>query len=353
MQIQPLFFDKINTMTKVNQCNVKVNISTEKEGKKCAPLDTLAQLGTEHKKNTQKARRKYFSNGLSVGLVSASERNEDSVLKKSYWRTYHCNSQINLHEVDGKKVLKSKYCNARWCMTCNAIRTAKHIIAYAPIINEWDDACFLTLTQKTVSKENLPLQLAEMYRIFSSIKHSAKMKHQRGQLSFKLEGIRKLECTFNQKTDLYHPHFHIVLKSMEMGKFIKDEWLKRNCNAGIKGQDCKKADKYTLVELFKYMTKVIASTGKRPKTPNERVINADSLDVIFNALIGIRTVQSFGFLKPSINEDCNAENPKVKGIADAVLQWNNAATDWVDTDTGELFTGYKPSESFKKLIDNI
>ena len=138
-----------------------------------------------------------------------------------------------------------------------------------------------------------------------------------------------------------------------MGKFIKDEWLKRNCNAGIKGQDCKKADKYTLVELFKYMTKVIASTGKRPKTPNERVINADSLDVIFNALIGIRTVQSFGFLKPSINEDCNAENPKVKGIADAVLQWNNAATDWVDTDTGELFTGYKPSESFKKLIDNI
>lgn len=340
-------------MTKVNQCNVKVNVSNQKEDKKSSPLDTLAQLGTECQKNIKKARRKYFSNGLSVGLVSAAENNEDSVLKKSYWRTYHCNSQIKLHNIDGRNTLQSKYCNARWCMTCNSVRTAKHIIAYTPVLNDWDDACFVTLTQKTVIKELLPLQIAEMYRIFSSIKDYAKKRFGRGTLHFKLEGIRKLECTYNQNTDLYHPHFHIVFKTMEMGKFVMAEWLKRNCNAGVKGQNCKKADKYTLVELFKYMSKVIASTGKKPKTPVERVINANALDVIFNAMIGTRTVQSFGFVKPKIDLDCNADNLKVKGIADAVLQWSDAATDWVDTETGELFTGYKPSESFKKLIDNI
>jgi hypothetical protein len=238
-------------------------------------------------------------------------------------------------------------------MTCNAIRTAKHIIAYSPIVNEWEDACFLTLTQKTVDKEQLSWQISEMYRIFNSIKLLAKTRYHRGKSHFKLEGIRKIEATFNVLTDKYHPHFHIVLKTKEMGEFVMAEWLKRNCNAGIKGQNCKKADKYTLVELFKYMSKVIASTGKKPKTPNERVINADSLDVIFNAMKGIRTVQSFGFSKPVIDEDCNSDNLKVNCIADAVLQWNDEATDWIDADTGELFTGYKPNESFRKLIDNI
>lgn len=340
-------------MAKINERVFKINISRKKEDKKSAPLDTLAQLDTNNEKYIKKARRKYFSNGLSVGLVSASERNPNSVLKASYWRTYHCNSQIKSYNINGKKVLKSKFCNARWCMTCNAIRTAKHIIAYTPIINEWEDACFLTLTQKTVEKEQLSWQISEMYKIFSSIKQLAKTRYNRGQSSFKLEGIRKIECTYNKITDRYHPHFHIVFKTMEMGEFVKKEWLKRNCNSGIKGQECKKADKYTLVELFKYMSKVIASTGNKPSNANERIINADALDVIFNAMIGVRTVQSFGFLKPIIDEDCNNDTLKVNGIAEAVLHWNNEATDWIDTETGELFTGYKPNESFRKLIDNI
>ena len=340
-------------MTKVKKCNDKVNRDAGKEGQKSAPLDTLAQLDTENAKNAKKARRKYFSNGLSVGLVEASERNENSVLRKAYWSTYHCNSQIKLYEIDGKNVAESSYCNARWCMTCSAIRTAKHIIAYAPVVKEWDDACFLTLTQKTVPKEELKLQVSKMHKIFTSIKLLANTKFGRGTLDFKLVGIRKLESTHSPITDLYHPHFHILLKTMEMGKFVMAEWLKRNCNAGKKGQDLQKANTYTLVELFKYMTKVITPTKKGANTPVARAINTDALDVIFNAMRGTRTVQSFGFKKPVIEDDCNTENLKVKGVAKAVLHWQDAATDWVDTETGDLFTGYQPSEAFKKLIDNI
>lgn len=312
------------------------------------PLDTLGQLRTKSSNLVTKARKKFFTNGLAVGLVSASECNTESKLTKSYWRSYHCCNQLELLE---NGTIKSQYyCDYRWCMTCNAIRTAKHIIAYREIIDSWEEPYFITLTQKTVPSCSLTKMLDEMQRIFCLIKDSYYKDYKRGKLKEPLTGVRKLECTYRPITDHYHPHYHIVVKNKSMGEYILSRWIELNDNAEIHGQKLIKANGNTLLELFKYMTKIIASTGKRPNTNDEKLINAKALDIVFNALHGRRTIQNFGF---KINKNCMEDNgDNVKLIALDVLQWNKQY-DWVNVRTGELFTNYVPSEAFKKMIDSI
>ena len=89
-------------------------------------LDTLAQLRTETPSKppvtlVKRAKAKFLTNGLSFPLIDLN-----SPLKKSYWLTWHCTSVL-LQE--GQKIT-SRYCNNRWCIVCNRIRTAKLINGY-------------------------------------------------------------------------------------------------------------------------------------------------------------------------------------------------------------------------------
>ena len=120
--------------TKVSTKRKQSNVRLSKSG---VPLDTLAQLTskedfalqsrveyTDKKTLVKKARRKFFTSNLSLRLVDATKENVKSKLQKSYWNSYHCNAQL-IYRNDGK--VTGKYCKCRWCMTCNAIRTARSI----------------------------------------------------------------------------------------------------------------------------------------------------------------------------------------------------------------------------------
>lgn len=326
-----------------------------------SPLDTLAQLGTKEdfevianthcadkKTLLKRAKRKFASHSLAVGLAGAAERNTDSVLLKSYWNSYHC-SAVLLKSKNGK--ITGKYCKCRWCLVCNAIRTAQAINSYSPVLDTWTDAHFATLTQQTVPAEKLVLQLNEMHSIFKSIQELAKRRFQRGKFDFKIVAIRKLECTYNPITKYYHPHYHIITETKQMADFVLSEWIKRNPTAKSKGQDVRKADKGSYKELFKYMTKVIASTGKTTKNGRKRQIHTQSLDVIFNAMRRRRTLQSVGFRLPKI---VNTEETKVEhDEVIAILQWHQSVTDWVDMETGETLTNYRPVDAMRELFNGI
>ena len=325
--------------------------------KNAPPLDTLAQLVTSPEKEALKlapqvrlsdkgnlkkrARRKFFTNGLIFGLINAADRNKNSILKKSYWNTYHCNSGLDIYST-GEVV--GKYCKNRWCMVCNAIRTAKSILTYVPIIENWEDAYFCTVTRPNVKAENLKTEIKELHEIFNRIKQKIKQQNHRKKIYFQLVGIRKFECTYNSISNTYHPHFHIVFKDEDMAIIFMDEWMKRNPTANSKGQDMRPADGNSTAELFKYMTKVISKTGK-----GNRVIYADAMDIIFNVMKGRRIMQSFGFKLPKIDDDDDGQNLDRELVKD-VVKWHQDAADWVNEETGELFTGYVPSEKFKKFV---
>lgn len=310
-----------------------------------APLDTLAQLVTDspnEPKNlahlVKRARAKTFTAPLSVKLASLN-----SDLKKSYWNSYYCNQSLTQ---DGNKIT-GRYCNNRWCSVCNRIRTAKLIIGYKNPLSELEDKQFVTLTLPNCTEEELRPTIDFMNKTVKTIQDTIKQRHHRKKQDWQLVGIRKLECTYNFKTNTYHPHFHFLIEGQEAAQTLLNEWLKRVPTATEKAQDIRKATEGAEVELFKYFTKIVTKTEKGFQT------FVEPLDVIFRAMRGLRVFQPIG-LKKDVSEnieDIIAE--EIEGIEDSYVKWKWQNNDWVNMSTAEVLTGYIPTESMLKLIDNM
>lgn len=316
--------------------------------KNTPPLDTLAQLVTDPSKEgakegtkkdlSKRARAKTFTSPLSVNLA-----NLDSPLKKSYWNSYHCNSSLTQ---DGKKIT-GKYCNNRWCSVCNRIRTAKLIQGYNKPLSEIEDKQFVTLTLPNCKGEELKETIDFMLKTAKTIQDAIKMRHHRKKQDWQLVGIRKLECTYNAKTDTYHPHFHFLIQGKQAAETLKSEWLKKVSTATDKAQDVRQATEGAETELFKYFSKIVTKTEKGFKTFIE------PLDVIFQAMQGKRVFQPIG-LKKDVKEDIeDIISEEIVDIEDTIKKWKWYKNDWIDFSTGEVLTGYIPSESMIKLIDNM
>ena len=117
----------INSKKASAQSTNKVHLpGADKVRKNPLLIDTLVQLYTDPQTKplqtlTRRAKAKFLSNAINFPLIDLK-----SPLKKSYWQTWHCTSVL-LQE--GQKIT-SQYCNNRWCIVCNRIRTAKMINKY-------------------------------------------------------------------------------------------------------------------------------------------------------------------------------------------------------------------------------
>ena len=362
-----------------------------------ASLDTLAQLANDShntidnqefgklEKTTKKedkrvlqnrAKRKYLSQSLSLGLVKATEIKHEKILqkvkkegwtdqnlqyfnenvqaRKSYWNMYHCAGEL---VKEGEKVT-GKYCKNRTCMVCNSIRTAQNLNKYKPVLEAWSDTMYMvTLTIPNCSARKLKDSVDEMFKLFTRIKNTLRERHRKGK-GVKFEGIRKFECTYNPTRRDYHPHFHILVSNQEAGEELLNQWLKKTRRLGTKriAQDIRKADSNSAIELFKYFTKVVNSPSK---TGGERAIYVEALDNIFKAVKGKRTFQTFGFkLSDYVEEkvEQEQEEEEAEPISDhfpETYKWHQELADWVSTSTGELLSNYKLSESIEEISKKI
>lgn len=313
------------------------------------PLDTLAQLGTNQRTDSKsdskgisylakRARAKTFTSPLSVKLGSL-----DSVLKKSYWNTYYCNESLTQ---EGNKIT-GKYCNNRWCSVCNRIRTAKLIQGYNKPLSELSNKYFVTLTLPNCESDKLRETIDFMLKTCKAVQEVFKKRHLRKTQDWQLVGIRKLECTYNYKTETYHPHFHFLVQGEIAADELVNEWLKRVPMASRKAQDVRIATKGAETELFKYFAKIVTKTEKGFTT------FVEPLDVIFTAMRGLRVFQPIG-LKKDVSEDIEEIiSEEIDDIDEKFAKWTWFKNDWVDMSTAEVLTGYIPSDSMIKLIDNI
>lgn len=338
-------------MTKLENFRFPSNVHAH-NGQKCtckgSGLDTLEQLGTitaqtsisDNQRLKKRARRKYLNTSLSLALVRASEQNAKGELTNQYWQTYHCAKVLR---GDGTGKIVGRYCGKRWCMVCNAIRAAQNTATYAPIIDTWQDVYFVTLTVPNVSGDELREAISGMFRTFTRIKDRLRKRGQRGGQRFK--GLRKLETTYNPIFDDYHPHFHVLVEGKEVAEDLLSAWLDTYPEAVRKAQDIRKADEGAKTELFKYFTKVLT------KTPDgETAIYADAMDIIFNAVSGMRIFQPFGF--KAAKEMTEAGTFEInQADVNQVFEWQDEIHDWVDTETGELLTDYTPGDKFRKVVE--
>lgn len=283
----------------------------------------------------KKAKKKYLSKGIAYHLYYKAD---DSPLHKAYQNSMYCADVLTPNKTQTK--LTAKYCKNRWCPLCSSIRIAVLINGYAPQLKEFEEPYFVTLTAPTVSAEELPSRIEQFGKAFRQIVNT------RSARKMGMKGIRKAECTV-RPFDLYHYHFHIILDGKTNAEHLVSRWLEIVPGALPQSQDFRPANEGSYIELFKYFTKLVV---KDKQTGVREIVDYKRLDVIFQALRGKRTFQPFGGLKP-VSEDIVEEELEANILisADSIFKW--IMDDWVNLETGECLTGFKPSDSLKRLID--
>lgn len=294
---------------------------TKNQNGKSPLLDTLVLLPTKVEKkdlkNLQKrARSKWYTSNIVYSLVDLK-----SPLNKYYWNAYHCNNHIQQNGLQ----LKSRYCNTRVCHICNRIRTAKMMNGYLAQLSG-RTLEFVTLTIPSVGENDLrqtvddiTQQITKIMRVFRERRHIC------------INGIRKIEITYNPDKNTYHPHLHLIVD--KAGQLIVDEWLKRYPKANKKAQDCRPADQGSLNELFKYSTKIIGHKQ------GEYIVYASALDTIMISLKGKRCFQPFGDIRKvseEVSEELSSEEYNIPECFDI---WTWEECDWVNT-ARDTLTGY-------------
>jgi plasmid rolling circle replication initiator protein Rep len=295
-------------------------------------LDKLAQLG--HNiilKYTKRAKSKYITMSFINSMCSL-----DSSLTKSYKNTQFCAGQLNYDKE--KKTLTGKYCGNRWCLVCNRIRTAKLMNKYYQFFSDIKTAHFLTLTIPNCLGDMLPIEIDNMLKTFGNITHKV------AKTKFKLPGLRKIECTYNNKTDTFHPHLHIITSNFEQARLFMTLWKVHFHNANWAAQDIRPADPGTLKELFKYFTKIVTRNKKTDK--NTYIINCKALNTINQSMYMRRVFQTFGGLK-AISEEVEELQSDyfVTEKPGNIWEWIQTESDWI-SENGETLT----NNNFNKII---
>ena len=263
----------------------------------------------------------------------------DSPYKDKYEDSMLCSGVI---QQQGNK-LQSRYCKHRWCRICNRIRTGKLINGYQKALENMKDKQFVTLTVKNVTADNLRPTIEKMIKDFRLIQELRRKKKQKP-----LNCIRKLECTFNPDTLEYHPHIHVIVEGFREGSELIYSWMQRNKSADLKGQDIKQC--YDAIELFKYFAKLTSKSRSDTKYYKGKKIVQDewhypeALDIIFRAIEGLRIIQPMGNIKMVNDEIEEIDVQEVEGVEEKITIWIYRGSDWIDTDTAEMLTGYTPTD---------
>lgn len=250
---------------------------------KCYSLDTLEVTSElfkskSHESLYKSTLHKHSTIKKLVQLIDIS----DKAQQKKYWKTYHCK---NVLLQNGNKFTGS-LCRKRWCQTCNRIKTAEMTNAYLPSfekLKEIDKLYFVTLTAPTIAARQMKKEINKRYKVFTLIKDNLRKQ------GVKLNGMRKLEITYNEVNDKYHPHFHFIQQGYAESKMLLDSWLKHFPNASINAQDIKEVSQGSdsLIELMKYATKDIVKD----------TTSAIAYNNIQKAIEGVRIFQPYGKLR--------------------------------------------------------
>jgi len=318
------------------------------------PVTILNGSGTELsnlQQNKNKAKRKTITQTIMLALIDIAKEHKHFELMQSYWNTYHCQSHIQSYN---KKTF-GKYCKNRHCTHCCAIRKANIINRYYPILKNWNDAYFVTLTSRAVKAHNLKRNIDGTLRAFRKIKDRFRKRNERGN-GFNLVGIKSLECNFNATKKTYNPHLHLIVQTEEMANLLIDEWLAiwTKEHTHIVAQDKRPINdlEHCLIEIIKYGSKIFIEPDikkkKTSKVPPK--IYANALHNIFYAMKGIRIFDRFGF---NLQKQMKVKNQKTFTKDYQNWHFDLKLNDWYNFETGELLTNYKCSNELDYLLQNM
>ena len=288
---------------------------------------------------------------MMLNLIKLAEENGEPELQKAYWNTYYC--QQSLISVDGR--FYGKYCKNRFCSLCCSIRKAEMINKYYPVLKNWKEPYFLTLTVKSCNAKNLKHYIKKFIQGIQRIIAKHRKRYQRGK-GIKLVGVRSLECNFNPTRKTYNPHFHIIAKDKKIAEILLKEWLKlwTPKYANRLGQNIQPVRNLEsgLIEIIKYGSKIFTEADLKEKTKGEKTvyIYLKALDTILNAMKGKRIFDRFGFDLPQQHKYKSAKPQLVNNYDE--WDYNAEISDWQNVMTQERLSGYELPTSLQSILEN-
>lgn len=230
---------------------------------------------------------------------------------------------LSTKNFDKMKLYKANFCGNRFCPTCAKRKSIKDIIAL-DCMTRWvieekkRKFIFLTLTVPNVSEDALDDKIREMNHAFHNLaKRNSFEKAVKGY-------VKKLELTYNKKTNSYHPHFHVLLSVSKgyfsnMNQYVKqDEWL-REWQAVMNDTDItqidvkcfrQKKDQKSVLELIRYIAK-----------DTQWNVDTDIFTVLYNTLHKKRDFTFGGDFKEARTLYSKKELTKYLKVDETIWYW--------------------------------
>ena len=257
-------------------------------------------------KHTKKKRKNGVLAYFMEKLVS-----ERTVSENTLKLIKECNTFMMMvadESLEKKKQHKGNSCKNRFCPICAWKKARKDALALSVMMaylkqEEKKEFIFLTLTAPNVPAEELNDEIKHYNQSFQRLM-------QRKEVKTVVKGYaRKLEITYNEERDDYHPHFHVLIavnKSYftDTKQYIsRDRWLELwqqvTKNPSITQVDVRKVrngrdDK--VYEIAKYSAK-----------DSDYLQNQKVFEVFYKALKGKRLIVFSGLFKEAMTKFKNGE----------------------------------------------
>ena len=217
-----------------------------------------------------------------------------------------CNTFMMLvsdQTMEKKKQHKGNSCKNRFCPICSWKKARKDALALSVMMQylkeeEQKEFVFLTLTAPNV-------KAAELEDEINHYNHSFQKLMQRKEVKTIVKGyVRKLEVTYNEQRDDYHPHFHVLLavnKSYftQTTQYInRDRWLEL-------WQQVTKNSLITQVDVRKVSNSKddkVFEVAKYSAKDSEYLVNQEVFNTFYKALKGKRILSYSGLFKEAMTK---------------------------------------------------
>lgn len=270
------------------------------------------------KNNKKKNWKDYKMN--NVELAESFERIfEDTECTKPK-RCLDCGTELVFKKLDDDKLTlySANFCKIRLCPMCSWRKSLKMFGQVSKILSEIEkekeyNYLFLTLTIKNSNPDELKDNISHILKSFKRMTRYKKFD------DVVIGYFRSLEVTYNQQTNEFHPHLHVLLtinKSYFNGrKYIKQkDWValwKRALNIDYEPvvdiRTVKNDNSKAIAEVSKYAVKASDIVIK----DKNGIIDTNMTDYVVKALdeaLAHRRLVSFGGLMKTIHNKLNFDD---------------------------------------------
>lgn len=215
----------------------------------------------------------------------------------------NCGSYISFfadETLKKKKVNRSNFCNNRFCPMCSWRQAKKDSLKISILLKYIQEEfkyefIFLTLTAPNVEGSVLGDEIKKYNNSFKKLMQLKQVK------KISKGHVRKLEVTYNQERDDYHPHFHVMI-AVTRSYFKNKDYIKKKQWLEL-WQQCMNDSSITQVDVKKMDTsnaKAIAEIAKYGAKDTDYLQSQEVFDVFYKAIKGKQLITYSGVFKDAL-----------------------------------------------------